>query len=305
MKEKSPKHCFVISSADIKLTNLEEIFKSLNVRISYALSSDEGHLSLYLIKKMLSEADFVCAIIPKPSTTTNILFELGLVEGSKIPLLIIIDPDEPLIFKLQGLNYIRCRIDDIENLKAYIVSFIKYEYKGKNKSRIAPVYHKTGASVNIKATHRAIKIDDKLLLNDKIKHVPSIENAVFNIFQNYGYITVESPSNKIYGPDMAIWINEMENIINNPIVIDIKYGSLTKAKIDESVLHLRKYMNKSHTMMGLIIYKSTNNFKYSGSIGGLPIVIPLDFEQLLDLLNKGIFINELLNQRNKIVHFIE
>ena len=76
------------------------------------------------------------------------------------------------------------------------------------------------------------------------------------------------------GVDMALWLDEVESSLGNPLLVEVKLGRLTESKIAQAEDQLRSYIVKTHARAGLLVYLDRQGHRFDQR--GQPIVLGSD-----------------------------
>ena len=100
-------------------------------------------------------------------------------------------------------------------------------------------------------------------------------------------------------PDLAIWIDETQSILGNPILVEVKAGRLSQSRIDEAYHQLSQYLIRAKARLGILIYRDLAGARYKVAATHLPLVICLSIEELIDCLRLGTLTKTLIAIRNR------
>jgi len=64
-------------------------------------------------------------------------------------------------------------------------------------------------------------------------------------------------------PDFAIWHDGIQNIVGNPLLVEVKYRLSTTTAFNDAVLELSRYLSKSNARSALLLYSNSNYGIYS------------------------------------------
>jgi hypothetical protein len=127
-----------------------------------------------------------------------------------------------------------------------------------------------------------------------------------DLFNKVGILHTVSPAANQRGADsgvdLALWIDETQSILGNPILVEIKAGRLSQSKIDMTFHRVSNYLLSTGLQLGLLVYLDTEGRTFKVQSIRLPLVICLSFAQLVDELRSGTLPSTLLDIRNKAAH---
>src|SRR5690606_38479090 len=78
------------------------------------------------------------------------------------------------------------------------------------------------------------------------------------------------------GVDFALWLDEVDPILGNPILIEVKTGDITPEQLNNGERQLQNYLAKTKSKVGLLLYldKPGKKFPLGSSLD--PLVIRTD-----------------------------
>jgi len=245
---------------------------------------DLGTSWLEKLDSVLQKSDFICAVLPE-THHGNILFELGIAFGKGKPILVFVGPSARVPTDLTALTYIRANPTDSDVINASLVTFLKHA-KRSRRSQIQP--RKTSA---------------KPLDHWAPSHFGyELEQRTASLLQEAGFI-VSSPTvaqNK--GADFAVWADELQSTLGNPLLVEVKGGSLTAKRIEEAAAQLQRYTESVQGRCALLIYWDEHQREFPIVSKGWPLIIQISGSELTRLVRENQLSGELLRRRNAAVH---
>ncbi len=243
--------CYIISPENFKINRLKPILKEFNLKI---LNYDEFRKEpLSILKKVeqnIRRADFIISIF-SGFESPNYYFEMGLAYGLKKPFFSIIDEN---VFNVPSYitNHIYSKVNlkEIEkiqfSLTQFLLNYTKPYYKFNRQDLIND--KKTDFSINF-----LIKKLKSLKTNGNELKFENYIRDVLNNFNDIKYVKKQE-KRESSAIDFSIWINGLDIISANPVLIETKYGNLTKATLLGARDQLIKYLINLKTSIGIIIY---------------------------------------------------
>jgi hypothetical protein len=98
---------------------------------------------------------------------------------------------------------------------------------------------------------------------------------------------------------LATWNDETQSIFGNPILVEIKAGRLSQARIDEAYHQLSQHLIRAKVRLGILRYRDLAGARFKVAATHLPLVICLSIEDLIDSLRLGTFTRTLIAIRNR------
>ena len=178
-----------------------------------------------IMHEAIDRADIVVVVLPAQSPQENVLIELGFALACKKPILIIADENIPLPSVAAGIPYLRTDLSNTEAIQFGLEHFLA-----------APHFRKTPGKLAPKHTHPLGPKTDVLLarLRELPKHPAGqtdFENLIAQAIDQSGVVTLSL--RKQVGEeeiDIAVWSDDLEPWVSNPLLIEIK--GLLRGKAD-------------------------------------------------------------------------
>lgn len=294
-KKKIFRNCFVISPLNVNLKPLREVLEARSIKVKDAFHIPTSKLSISMaIEKEIRDSDFVCAIISSNSSP-HIFFEIGLAKGAEKPIFIIFENENEIPLDLKNIAYVKTSSKDKEAIAFSLDQFLD-KYKKIPKS----AYYRK----NERKTKKPL--DSFFMQNlDLISQHREIEMFLVDLFENLEdvrIVTKETYSdNQI---DMVLWVDKLESNLKNPVLIEVKVGNLSKNKLKNAEDQLIKYLKNANASTGLLIYLDRENRHFKPSESKIPLIIWLEFHDLVQWLYELSLADIIVKERNKMAHYL-
>jgi hypothetical protein len=226
--------CFVIAPVEAQLERFLEELREHRVEpffISDFLKS--GKKILPQLRSAFRSVDFVIAIIFHSPSIENTLFELGFALGQTRPVLIFAEPAVALPSAVTTLQVHYVELDRLEALIPAVGQFIeRSSYQPQLKQYVASSIDSDlrAPLLDHKKRKDALRSLRQIEQSGHAGGTREIESALLETFDSLGWYTIEAPSRNSKGraPDLAIWIDDVQRQLGNPIAIEIKSRSLPR-----------------------------------------------------------------------------
>jgi hypothetical protein len=232
--------------------------------------------------------DFVVALLFSKKSLENVLFEIGLALGAGRPLLIFADSDVHLPSDLAGLSVVRIGLSDLRNAIPHIQKFLEPKVKSGSlnyASATASVEYRTKSRLSGSELRNEIQ-----RIRNLATHTPNLaafESELSNLLSRIGWTVAEArPSAKSYAPDIAVWIDEIQKEIGNPIAIEVK-SRLRPGDLNRAVAQLSRYLESTSAKAGLVLYEGPPQDLPLHVAQNSPLVFAFSFKELADLLEEN------------------
>ena len=132
------------------------------------------------------------------------------------------------------------------------------------------------------------------------------ERLVEDMFNYIGIMYKESPEiEEGFRPNFSVWLDSLEGIFGNPVIIELKLGNLSEHKLYSAEEKLYSYLLKSNANAGILLYLDRKGRRFLSKRFIHPNIIRMDISDLIRDLNELTLEEILLRERNKILHLGE
>jgi len=246
-----------------------------------------------LLEDKIKKTDMFLAIITNLSP--YVFYEIGIAKGLNKPILIVLSKNiDTYPSFLNEFLYVKANSNDDENIDFALKQFVKNQLKQKKREKINQ--HTDETSTNLPVNWKR-----ELLQLRKNGTGKELENYMVNIINSLSATSKIVEEDK--GVDFALWLDDADPILGNPILIEVKYGNINNETLINAELQLQNYIIKTKSKAGLLLYldKSGNRFSLGTSLN--PFIIRMDLEDFLsEIQNKKQLVNIILNYRNFMAH---
>jgi hypothetical protein len=249
-----------------------------------------------LLEDCLKRADFVVVVVGDGKAKDNVLFELGFAMALKKRILAIVSPDaDP---PLSGILYLRTLPDNREAVEFGLDQILK-----------APKPRRHPRRKGIRKTKPLGPLADKLLDRIRGSEEPlgkqDLEQILREVIEESGIDSAYYASERMVTPisraDMAIWSDDFEPWVGNPLPIKLKSHPRSRSELQSALDELTQILDNTHSEWGLLIYQGAD-FEPSEQALGDPRVFVLTIERLLESLRDTSLGDFLHRMRNLRVH---
>ncbi len=266
----------------------------------------DGRSMTELLEDSLKQTDLVVAILAGGDSNNHILFELGFATAMKKRILAIVPPEgmEPINkipFLLTGTQFLHARHDHEATVNRWLDYILK-----------APQGHASMTREPIRRTKPLGILADELL--DRVRGVmvgpegTSRELAFEEIIRTA--IEASGIDNLYYSPkvvsesaraDMAIWSDDFEPWLSNPVAVEVKGPLQRQAELAEAALQLTDVLGRTRDGWGLLIYQG-EVLEPEAPWHSAPRVLFAPIEKFLELLRDRSLGDVLRRMRYSRVH---
>lgn len=257
-----------------------------------------------ILKRKIRNADF--AIFVLTNNNINTLYEIGVAEGLGKKHFVLADKDFDVPFYLQNGLIIKVDLQDRDKVFNIVDSILlEVEKQQHRNSRLSRNHKKPRNNTDIYSRDIQDNLQSYLQQIQNIRingHGKNLQYVLGEVFRTLKLTYVESNEDTDRGVDFAIWNDELDRVIGNPIIVEVKYGQLDGVRVSRAIEQVKNYALKSEAKVGLVLYLDKGNKRHQFKSSLVPLIIALDIEDFLTELLHSSFEKIILTQRNKIAH---
>jgi len=313
--------CFIVAPVGADTSVLRTALEQRNVKWVDATSAKPKWSILTTIESAIQNANFVCAVIPHGVKTSNVYFQLGMATGLRKPVLLFVEPGVDITVELASFEYVRATFDDEHAIDFNLDVFLDHlPPKPKVRTMKPPadaamrafgpklieteyparVQHPISKEINVEWARRSISEIEQM---PPMQAGQEFEKLVARLFREAGAIVRQQPSEFERGVDMALWLDEVKSSLQNPLMVEVKLGKLTKSSINEAEKTLRIHIAKARAEAGLLVYLDREGQVFTKVKAYWPLVFRFNIHELIELVGNGELVKNILAERNRVAHF--
>jgi Restriction endonuclease len=290
MSQANFRRCFISAPFGTDTAVLRKALEDHDILWRDATNIEAGTNWSDVLDKEISRADFVCVILPV-ERSENSFFELGMSYGKHKPILAFVNSEAELPREIKTLTYFRSDPTKPDAVASALRTFLEHA---------RPKPRKQGRPVSARSD------SPQLDITGIVESGADVERRTANLFRKAGFILSEGDGGvapgRDRGVDFAVWIDELEQPLGNPILVQVKAGDFSERRLREAAMQLRTYMEKTHSHSGLLIYWDKSNREFPRVSSKWPMVFQLSGPALADLVARNELPDELVRLRNAAVH---
>ncbi|HWM23403.1 MAG TPA: hypothetical protein VNP98_01150 [Chthoniobacterales bacterium] len=298
MAKPNLKNCFISAPVQADTSNLRHALESRGIRWRDAVTAESSDSILRTISDAITDADFVCVVLPSGKTSPNLYFEMGLATGLSKPLLIFAADEAGIPISSPSVTYSRAGIEDTKTVNFYLDAFLKHGGVGDKAKGRRNIRRSKAKKMDVSWARHDLKASRSLPPASRGK---ALENIVARLFQQTGAVVSQRHS-KTDGADMAVWIDELESTIGNPLIVEVKTGTLRRDRLLELERQLQSFFPKVHARAALVIYDEIGNIKITPPHVSWPLIFWFSVQQLIRFVQEGRLAEEVRSERNRLAH---
>jgi hypothetical protein len=281
------KNCFISAPLTTDTSVLRQALADSNIEWFDQTTIESGTYVADAVDQALTQSDFVCVVLPD-GERGRVLFELGMAYAKRKPVLAFLGLNAGLPVDIVSLTYVRVDLSNRDAVKSALSMFLEHATP-KPRGRTGKAVARPKPKLTLpSAGSTAIGYE--------------CEQRTAQILEEAGFILSWSPESHDRGADFAIWIDDLQHSLGNPLLVEVKAGNLTLRRINEAASQLRAHVSRVHGGGALLVYWDQSNREYPFISAEWPLIFQLSGPTLTRLVHEGRLIDELLRLRNDVVH---
>ena len=239
----------------------------------------------------MNDADMVIGVMTDRRKDTNVFFELGVASALNKPTLLFVPPDYPVdLIPPSGIPYLRM---DLRNEDAVMFGL---------KQALSPsTRDRTRQPAQGFKTRPIGPVADELLAKLPQASAREFEDLIYEAVKASGAPTIARGGEaEERGIDFAVWSNDLEPTVSNPLLIECKSSLNSQSDVNEAIGRMFRALEAIHNGCGLVLYKDAGKVSRSAP-RSLPVVF-VSAEEFINGLRDTGLADYVRNLRNTAVH---
>lgn len=290
---KRKRHAAFISAPFFIDTNvLVQVLKDRDVEPIRLDEMESGQRLQELVRKSINRADFVIAVLG--DLNPNVLFELGVATGLGKHVLVLGSPKHLMPADLAGMTYLRADPADPRDREA--IEFGLDQLLSAPSSKRTPQVSRGRKTRAIGKSADKLMEELKILREDNGGREADLVRIISEAIEKSGVSTVskESPLRSARTGDLAVWSDDLEPWIGNPMIIQVKQRLTSKRDLEKAIQDLSTALDETRSRRCLLVYLDAKPAILYGSLYD-PRIIVLSAEELIGGL-KEVGLGDLLRR---------
>jgi len=246
--ELTSRACYISSPPGVNTTVIQKVLASRElVSILGSEIVKLADISGKKILKSIAASEYVIAVLRTGAENTNVYYEIGIAHGLGKRTLIFASPEiKQSVTKLKSSLYLRLEINN-EDSVAFVIDQVLS----------APELELDSPATVLGGNKPIGKLADDLL--SELNNPDSTwgahpENAVVQALGTSGVNALIKSKYWDSGADIAVWADELENIVGNPLLVEVKQRISGATSITRLSSQLESYLNHSNAEYLLLLY---------------------------------------------------
>lgn len=289
--------CFIAAPIRTDTTALRTALENRRIDWTDAVAATPGSSFFDTIQAAIESSDFVCAVLSADAENGSVFFEMGLARGLDRPLLVFAEEGAAVPADLEGVAYARTNLKQSEAINFHLDAFLHHTKRTSQPERIRSTSRR---SRNIDVGW-ALEALDRLSKDSPQQRAFKLEHLVAKLFEVAGAVVSTRPEPD-HGVDMAVWIDDLQSTIGNPLLVEVKAGNLTESRLSLAERQIQSFLSRVPARAGLIVYQGQASQRLSFRRFTSPYIWCFSVKELIEIISKGQLAAEIIRRRNEAVH---
>ncbi|MBL0931563.1 MAG: hypothetical protein IBJ15_15785 [Alphaproteobacteria bacterium] len=285
--------CFITAPAGTNLDVLTDALRRRDIRVVGPEAVSLGATWETEISNLLTSADLVIGVLTRARRSDWVLFELGQAWGQGKMVLLFAPPDSAHVpSTLRRFLTVRANLSNREAIEFALDQILAVPEPTSMPSRSVKEKPPLGASAD-----RYLQGSVPMFAS---VNALELEALVANALREAGVDVLARSQAEDRGADLAIWSDELQPFVGNPLLVEIKSRLATPKASANAAQQLSRYVASTGGLWGLLLYGVG-----PADLGSLPPnILALSIETLFLRLRGESFDQIVRDLRNRRVHGI-
>jgi hypothetical protein len=293
-RERPKKTAFVAAATPSVARSLQKSLESAGFSSITTYECDRPGKSIpEITTECMRQSEIVIAVLGVGGVGANVLFELGLAHGLGKRILVVAEEKAVLTARSLGDPYILAKPDDAEAVGAAVKDILAGPHHGERPLE-APE----------KQSRPIGDLADDLLADlrplDKNASEQKYVEVVRRAIEVSGVTAISEAKLGDVNVDLAVWSDDLEPWVQNPLLIDVKVNIPTRAQVRVLADQMLWHMAKARLSHALVIYVSAAHSAKEEM--HIPHVLFVSIQEFLESLRVSGFGDVVRRLRNRGVH---
>jgi hypothetical protein len=201
-----------------------------------------------MFRRVLPEVDVVIALLERESSNGNVFYELGLASGFGKPVLLVVPPGAKVPTDLAGALTVRPG-DKPEEAVTFALAHWLRSAAHSQAPRWPPVARATLGPEADRLRDRLAEFDAIGGGGREVDLISIIADTLRGIGATVGGPEVGQPRF-----DLGVWVDELESLTGNPLVVEVKRSLSTQDELDIALTQIRRYLSDIPARAALLVH---------------------------------------------------
>ena len=289
------KKCFISAPVNVDLSVLRTVLVSKGIQAVMPFELEiVGSSFREQIEHAIQKADFFVAVLSR-SGSANVFFELGFATA-KLKRIVLLQTEEfEIPQNLSGFTILRVDVRDGPKLSNVLDDFLK------KQKHLKPARQEIVRTRPL-STRATELIQHLKNLQARATHA-EFEKILTEAFKDSGIEVVAEPQGKDRGYDFALWLDELNHLVGNPLLVEVK----TKLSKAEAKSLKSKFLKHRDTELGkalVVVFLDGPEAIVQAESSGAPLILFVPAAVLLSALEEKSLGDFIRSERNRLVHGI-
>ena len=289
------KSCFISAPVSIDLSVLKSALEEEGIRpvLPFELPI-RGANFREQIEKAIKRAQLFIGVLSSKADNLNVLFELGYASAQRKRVAVIQDRSFELPPNVSGFPVLKGDLNDQNKIQSFLKEFSRQQKSQTTQSSETPRTRPLSDRARQLIAH--VKA-----LGQRATH-RELESVLIEAFRDSGIQVIAESTSRDKGYDLALWLDETEYPIGNPILVELK----NDLKQSTARALRNNFLARRDLAVGkalLVVYLTGPAKPELSKLNtGSPLVLFVSATELLSALEDKSFAEFIRRARNKLAH---
>ena len=288
--------CYISAPLGVNVENIRRSLIERNVQLLTPSDLSSRHGLHQSNRELILNADLVIGVLRRGRQSQAVLFELGMAAAVDRKIVVFAPPKgNYLPFNLQPFLVLRISLRNVDAIDFALDQILSAPFSRKRSSKAPAVTQRVSQApiANIEG-----ELESVLEVGDARK----LDDIISGGIRRSGVDVVAKPTLENREMDLAVWADEFQYVLGNPLLIEIRSQLRNDRQIRDALKHCAAATEKSGGRWSLLIYGTGPKVfrKHWWSVA--PTVLAISASDLFKRMRKQSFVEVVIGLRNLRSH---
>jgi hypothetical protein len=283
---------FITAPVSVDVWGVRQILERRGIKTFTADELDlPGRPLAEILQEGMRRADIVVGVLGSGTSSENVFFELGFAQAMNKRILVLGPGEAPLsAWASTGIPYVRADLTNPQAVDFAVAQILKVPQ------------HANPPETPVRRTRPLGEAADRLLARltaatgETTEQV--LEDVIVEAVRQCGIDTVSKSGTRNGSVDLAVWSEDLEPWVNNPLLIEVKANIGSATAWEQAILNLLRMMGSTGVRWSLLIYlHSPMDPTHTIRAPNILAISAEDFLRALQDMSFGELVRKLRNER--------
>ncbi|MCY4558115.1 MAG: hypothetical protein OXF79_17445 [Chloroflexi bacterium] len=288
--------CYISAPLGVNVRNIRRSLMERNVQLLTPSDLSSRHGLHQSIRELILNADLVIGVLRRGRQSQAVLFELGMAAAMDRKVVVFAPPKgDYLSFNLQPFLVLRIGLRNINAIDFALDQILSAPFSSNRSRKASAVTQRTSQSPIV---NREGELESVLEVGDARK----FEDIISSGIRRSGVEVVARPTLENREMDLAVWADEFQYVLGNPLLIEIKLQLKNDEQIRAALKRCAAATEKSGGRWSLLIYGTGPKLFRRRWLSVAPTVLAISAADLFERMREQSFVEVVIGLRNLRAH---